>query len=89
MREEHLKHIFNKLRGNASIKNIEKIKRLPFSLFYIDWTIGGQLERDYMYKIETEKDEEIYCIITSFFGLFIIKSRFFKKEGKEFSRMRL
>lgn len=89
MNEKHINYITNKLKSYTHVKSIKKVKKLPFSLKYIDWTIGYQLERDYMYEIVTRKSEVIYCIITTLLGFCIIKSRFFKKRESNFVRIRL
>ena len=86
--EKCLKDIRHRLQITVEIKNIERVKGLPKSIFHLDWSLGS-LEQSHYFKITTIQEETIYCHTSTLFNFFILKRRFFRCKNGKYSLMKI
>ena len=79
----------DKLKNTFAIDSIEEISRLPKSISYVTWSFGPEAENHYRYKVLTPDRQEIFCQVTTFFGIWIIKNRFYRKRNDSFEKIEL
>lgn len=85
--EDRILFIKEKLKFMMSVASIVRVKQLPKEIFFITWSFGSEAEEDYCYEIITTDNRKIVCQITTFFDVWIVRSRFYKQTATGYEKM--
>lgn len=85
--KDRIAFLKEKLRFFASVSSVEYIKQLPKEISFITWSFGSEAEEDYCYEIITTDNRKIVCQITTFFDVWIVRSRFYKQTATGYEKM--
>ena len=89
--EKHKRFINKKIQNRFKLLEIHKLSKLPKGVSFVSWTLGWQAERDFSYRLictDNNGDEEtLVCQLSTFLGLFILRSIFFIDENSKYTRL--
>jgi hypothetical protein len=61
------------------IDRLNRIDKLPKEIFFVDWSLGAP-ERSFYFEVEGMNNKVVFCHISTFLSLFILKQRYFIRD---------
>lgn len=87
--EDRQQYIKEKLKFMISVSSIVRVKSLPKDISFVTWSFGSEAENHYYYEVTATDNSVIVCRVTTFFEIWIVKSRFYEQTNMGFRRMSL
>lgn len=73
--------IKERLRNYMGIAKLNRIDKLPKGILFIDWSLGAP-ERSFYFQVEGMNNKVVFCHISTFLNLFILKQRYFIRDNE-------